>query len=55
MNKIGARARASKRRSVEKFMREKAPQKYHELLIPDFDVGCKVHIFYQSLSYIFLS
>ncbi|CZR68093.1 related to flavoprotein involved in K+ transport [Phialocephala subalpina] len=45
MNKMGARARASKRRSVEKFMREKAPQKYHELLIPDFDVGCKRRIF----------
>ena len=42
MNKIGALARARKRRVVEKFMKEKAPRKYHKLLIPDFDVGCKV-------------
>ncbi|OBT65742.1 hypothetical protein VE03_03346 [Pseudogymnoascus sp. 23342-1-I1] len=45
MNAIGARARARKRRIVEKFMREKAPEKYHELLIPDFDVACKRRIF----------
>lgn len=42
MNTIGALARARKRRIVEKFMREKAPEKYHDLLIPDFDVACKV-------------
>ena len=42
MNKIGARARLHRRNVVEKYMRETAPEKYHELLIPDFDVGCKV-------------
>lgn len=42
MNRIGTLARARKRRIVEKFMREKAPEKYHDLLIPDFDVACKV-------------
>ena len=26
-------------------MRATAPEKYHDLLIPDFDVGCKRRIF----------
>ncbi|KAH9210124.1 monooxygenase [Leptodontidium sp. 2 PMI_412] len=45
MNKMGARARLNKRVVVEKYMRKSAPEKYHSLLIPDFDVGCKRRIF----------
>jgi cation diffusion facilitator CzcD-associated flavoprotein CzcO len=44
MTKAGARARATRRKRVEKYMRETAPAKYHNLLIPDFDVGCKVSV-----------
>lgn len=44
MNKRGAEARAKRRVIVEEYMRDKAPAKYHSLLIPEFDVGCKVRI-----------
>ncbi|KAL2127409.1 hypothetical protein VTI74DRAFT_10801 [Chaetomium olivicolor] len=30
---------------AEKYMRSAAPAKYHDLLIPDFEVGCKRRIF----------
>ncbi|KAF7593316.1 hypothetical protein BBP40_011696 [Aspergillus hancockii] len=45
MTKAAARLRDQRGRRVERYMREKAPEKYHGLLIPDFDVGCKRRIF----------
>lgn len=45
MTKLGSFARANKKRQVEAYMRQKAPSKYHELLIPDFEIGCKRRIF----------
>ncbi|KAE8370649.1 hypothetical protein BDV27DRAFT_167514 [Aspergillus caelatus] len=45
MTKGAARLREKRRTQVEKYMREASPQKYHDLLIPDFDVGCKRRIF----------
>lgn len=42
MTKGAARLREKRRKQVEKYMREASPRKYHDLLIPDFDVGCKV-------------
>lgn len=42
MTKAAARLREKRREMVEKYMRDTAPAKYHDLLIPDFDVGCKV-------------
>jgi hypothetical protein len=44
IDRMGARARRNKRIAVEKYMRDTAPEKYHSLLIPDFDVGYKVMI-----------
>jgi hypothetical protein len=44
MTKAGARARETRRKRVVKYMKETAPAKYHDLLIPDFDVGCKVSV-----------
>ncbi|QRD83867.1 putative monooxygenase [Aspergillus flavus] len=45
MTKGAARLREKRRKQVEKYMREASPRKYHDLLIPDFDVGCKRRIF----------
>ncbi|KAJ5288160.1 flavoprotein [Penicillium angulare] len=45
MTKSAARLREKHRQKVEKYMRETAPTKYHDTLIPDFDVGCKRRIF----------
>lgn len=42
MTNGAARLREKRRIKVEKYMREAGPKKYHDLLIPDFDVGCKV-------------
>lgn len=42
MNKLATLLRQSKRNHVEKYMRKAAPAKYHDLLVPDFAVGCKV-------------
>jgi hypothetical protein len=49
MTKGAARLREKRRRQVERYMRDAGPEKYHDLLIPDFDVGCKV-CFLQSNS-----
>jgi Predicted flavoprotein involved in K+ transport len=43
--KAGKKFREKKRKQVEKYMRETAPAKYHDLLIPDFEIGCKRRIF----------
>jgi len=48
MTKGAAKLREKRRRQVERYMREAGPEKYHELLIPDFDVGCKVYLFILS-------
>ncbi|KAH8646209.1 hypothetical protein BX600DRAFT_390517 [Xylariales sp. PMI_506] len=40
-----ARFRARRRRVAEQYMRQAAPEKYHDLLIPDFEIGCKRRIF----------
>ncbi|KAG2019071.1 hypothetical protein GB937_005362 [Aspergillus fischeri] len=52
MTKGAAKLREKRRRQVEKYMREAGPEKYHDLLIPDFDVGCKVCLF--ILPYLYL-
>ncbi|KAM7184246.1 hypothetical protein V8F20_012294 [Naviculisporaceae sp. PSN 640] len=40
-----AKFRASRRKMAERYMRQTAPAKYHEILIPDWEVGCKRRIF----------
>ncbi|KAJ5716704.1 Flavoprotein [Penicillium malachiteum] len=45
MTKAAAKLRENLRQRVEKYMRETAPAKYHDVLIPDFDIGCKRRIF----------
>jgi cation diffusion facilitator CzcD-associated flavoprotein CzcO len=45
MTKAAAKLRERQRKVTEKYMRETAPEKYHDLLIPEFDVGCKRRIF----------
>lgn len=42
MTNSAARLRQRRRRNVEKYMKETAPAKYHDLLIPKFEIGCKV-------------
>jgi hypothetical protein len=44
MTKHAAKLREKRRRQVERYMREAAPEKYHDLLIPEFDVCCKVFL-----------
>ncbi|CAI7628562.1 unnamed protein product [Penicillium manginii] len=45
MTKAAGKLRLQRRKRVEKYMRQTAPAKYHDTLIPDFDVGCKRRIF----------
>lgn len=45
LTKAAAKFRARRRRMAEKYMRETAPAKYHDMLIPDFEIGCKRRIF----------
>lgn len=45
MTKAAARFRQGRRKQAEAYMRATAPKKYHDLLIPDFEVGCKRRIF----------
>ncbi|KAJ5341330.1 dimethylaniline monooxygenase [Penicillium brevicompactum] len=45
MTKSAAKLREKRRKQVEMYMRRAGPEKYHDLLIPDFDVGCKRRIF----------
>ncbi|KAI1346376.1 hypothetical protein F5Y01DRAFT_22207 [Xylaria sp. FL0043] len=45
MTDAGARFREQKRLRSERYMRKTAPKKYHDILIPDFEVGCKRRIF----------
>lgn len=39
------RYRRNMGKAAEKYMRKTAPAKYHDILIPDFEVGCKRRIF----------
>ncbi|KOS21985.1 putative monooxygenase [Escovopsis weberi] len=41
----GLSFRESRRKIAEQYMRSEAPKKYHDLLIPDFEIGCKRRIF----------
>lgn len=45
LTEAARRYRRRKREAAEKYMRSAAPAKYHDLLIPDFEVGCKRRIF----------
>ncbi len=45
LTEAARRFRAAQRVKAVKYMREAAPAKYHDLLIPDFEVGCKRRIF----------
>ncbi|CAK7233346.1 hypothetical protein SBRCBS47491_008577 [Sporothrix bragantina] len=45
MTKFAASFRQRRRRQAEAYMRSAAPSKYHDILIPDFEVGCKRRIF----------
>lgn len=45
LTEAGQRFRDSQRAVLEPYMRKMAPKKYHDLLIPDFEVGCKRRIF----------
>ncbi|KAJ9291052.1 hypothetical protein DTO021C3_1268 [Paecilomyces variotii] len=45
MTKSAARFREKTQRTIENYTRKTAPEKYHDILIPDFDVGCKRRIF----------
>lgn len=45
MTSSAERFRERRRRQVEKYMRETAPKKYHDVLIPEFEIGCKRRIF----------
>ncbi|KAG4431546.1 hypothetical protein IFR05_012981 [Cadophora sp. M221] len=44
MTKNGARARKVRRERAESYMRATAPAKYHDMIMPDFEVGCKRRI-----------
>lgn len=45
LTEAARRFRAGQRVKAEQYMRSTAPEKYHDLLIPDFEVGCKRRIF----------
>ncbi|KAL2816450.1 hypothetical protein BJX63DRAFT_387349 [Aspergillus granulosus] len=45
MTKNAAEYRQKRRKQIEAYMRKTAPAKYHDILIPDFEVGCKRRIF----------
>ena len=45
LTEAARRFRSNQRVKSERYMREAAPAKYHDLLIPDFEVGCKRRIF----------
>ncbi|KAF9878989.1 monooxygenase [Colletotrichum karsti] len=45
MTEDGKKFRAMQRYNSETYMRSAAPAKYHDILIPDFEVNCKRRIF----------
>lgn len=42
MTKAAARLRKRHSSQVEHYMRATAPDKYHNILVPDYEIGCKV-------------
>ncbi|KAK1987950.1 monooxygenase [Colletotrichum cereale] len=45
LTETGKKFREQQRRVAEGYMRATAPAKYHDLLVPDFEIGCKRRIF----------
>lgn len=45
MNWDAKRYRKNVQKKSETYMRKVAPEKYHDMLIPDFEIGCKRRIF----------
>ena len=45
LTKRGAAWRRRQESRAKKYIRETAPKKYHDMLIPDFEIGCKRRIF----------
>ncbi|KAJ5001779.1 Baeyer-Villiger monooxygenase [Colletotrichum sp. SAR 10_66] len=45
MTDAGTRYRKRVQARVEKYMRATAPEKYHDKIIPDFELGCKRRVF----------
>ncbi|KAM4064976.1 l-lysine 6-monooxygenase (NADPH-requiring) domain-containing protein [Hirsutella rhossiliensis] len=45
MTNAGARFRVRREAQIASYMRKTAPQKYHKLLVPEFEIGCKRRIF----------
>ncbi|KAK5657805.1 hypothetical protein OQA88_2878 [Cercophora sp. LCS_1] len=45
MTKYGSWLRGLFTKSTDKYMRATAPEKYHDILIPDFDLGCRRRIY----------
>lgn len=45
MTKAAAAIRRSNTTEAEQYIKEKAPKKYHDKLIPDFEMGCKRRIY----------
>ncbi|VUC20087.1 unnamed protein product, partial [Clonostachys rosea] len=45
MTQSGAKFRQHRRAQAERYMKDTAPAKYHDMLIPTFEVGCKRRIF----------
>lgn len=45
MNKKGAEFREKRRNFVEEYMRSAAPAQYQDMLIPNFEIGCKRRIY----------
>ncbi|KAK3319711.1 hypothetical protein B0T19DRAFT_361556 [Cercophora scortea] len=49
MTKRAARFREGVKTISETYMRTTAPEKYHDMLIPDFEIGCKRRIYDSTL------
>ena len=45
MTESGTKFRRSRQAKAEKYMRQTAPEKYHDMLIPEWEIGCKRRIF----------
>lgn len=45
LTSAAANFRKQRRRQAERYMKKTAPAKYHDMLIPDFEIGCKRRIF----------
>jgi len=51
LTESAAKRRQKIQTAVKEFIRRVAPAKYHELLIPDFELGCKVGCYFQYSLY----